>query len=124
MIDAAIDEIARIPGGGSQRHRIERADLIDRCTQSPAEQHGEAQTKATMIFCSLATIAFGLWPALRLSRPDLLSPLKDRGRRSRKNRDDTSRIDPVTVPVEARVERAFAWERRLSHGGRFASHYL
>jgi predicted permease len=33
---------------------------------------------ATMIFCSLATIAFGLWPALRLSRPDLLSSLKDR----------------------------------------------
>jgi predicted permease len=32
---------------------------------------------ATMIFCSLATIAFGLWPALRLSRPDLLSTLKD-----------------------------------------------
>jgi putative ABC transport system permease protein len=32
-----------------------------------------------MIFCSLATIAFGLWPALRLSRPDLLSSLKDRG---------------------------------------------
>ena len=30
-----------------------------------------------MIFCSLATIAFGLWPALRLSRPDLLSSLKD-----------------------------------------------
>ena len=33
---------------------------------------------ATMIFCSLATIAFGLWPALRLSRPDLLSSLRDR----------------------------------------------
>ena len=32
---------------------------------------------ATMIFCSLATIAFGLWPALRLSRPDLQSSLKD-----------------------------------------------
>jgi hypothetical protein len=32
---------------------------------------------ATMIFCSLATIAFGLWPALRLSRPDLLPSLKD-----------------------------------------------
>ena len=32
---------------------------------------------ATMIFCSLATVAFGLWPALRLSRPDLLSSLKD-----------------------------------------------
>ena len=32
---------------------------------------------ATMIFCSLATIAFGLWPALRLSRPDLLSSLKN-----------------------------------------------
>jgi predicted permease len=31
---------------------------------------------ATMIFCSLATMAFGLWPALRLSRPDL-SSLKD-----------------------------------------------
>src|SRR5262245_54407248 len=32
---------------------------------------------APMIFCSLATMAFGLWPALRLSRPDLLSSLKD-----------------------------------------------
>ncbi|HWI20106.1 MAG TPA: FtsX-like permease family protein, partial [Vicinamibacterales bacterium] len=32
---------------------------------------------ATMIFCTLATLAFGLWPALRLSRPDLLSSLKD-----------------------------------------------
>jgi predicted permease len=32
---------------------------------------------ATLIFCSLATVAFGLWPALRLSRPDLLSSLKD-----------------------------------------------
>ena len=33
---------------------------------------------ATMMFCSLATVAFGLWPALRLSRPDVLSSLKDR----------------------------------------------
>ena len=33
---------------------------------------------ATLMFCSLATVAFGLWPALRLSRPDLLSSLKDR----------------------------------------------
>ena len=32
---------------------------------------------ATMIFCTLATMAFGLWPALRLSRPDLLTSLKD-----------------------------------------------
>jgi predicted permease len=32
---------------------------------------------ATTIFCSLATIAFGLWPALRLSRPDLVPSLKD-----------------------------------------------
>jgi predicted permease len=32
-----------------------------------------------MIFCSLATVAFGLWPALRLSRPDLQSSLKDHG---------------------------------------------
>lgn len=32
---------------------------------------------ATMMFCSLATVAFGLWPALRLSRPDLVSSLKD-----------------------------------------------
>ena len=32
---------------------------------------------ATFAFCSLATIGFGLWPALRLSRPDLLSSLKD-----------------------------------------------
>jgi predicted permease len=32
---------------------------------------------ATTIFCLLATVAFGLWPALRLSRPDLLSSLKD-----------------------------------------------
>lgn len=32
---------------------------------------------ATMVFCTLATMAFGLWPALRLSRPDLLTSLKD-----------------------------------------------
>ena len=32
---------------------------------------------ATMVFCTFATLAFGLWPALRLSRPDLLSSLKD-----------------------------------------------
>jgi putative ABC transport system permease protein len=32
---------------------------------------------ATMMFCSLATMPFGLWPALRLSRPDLQSSLKD-----------------------------------------------
>jgi predicted permease len=32
---------------------------------------------ATMMFCTLATLAFGLWPALRLSRPDLLTSLKD-----------------------------------------------
>ena len=32
---------------------------------------------ATLLFCTLATVAFGLWPALRLSRPDLLSSLKD-----------------------------------------------
>ena len=32
---------------------------------------------ATLIFCTLATLAFGLWPALRLSRPDLLTSLKD-----------------------------------------------
>src|SRR5262245_51483641 len=31
---------------------------------------------ATMTFCSLATVAFRLWPALRLSRPDLQSSLK------------------------------------------------
>ncbi|MFA5907220.1 MAG: ABC transporter permease [Vicinamibacterales bacterium] len=32
---------------------------------------------ATFVFCTLATMGFGLWPALRLSRPDLLSSLKD-----------------------------------------------
>lgn len=32
---------------------------------------------ATAIFCGVATVAFGLWPALRLSSPDLLSSLKD-----------------------------------------------
>jgi predicted permease len=32
---------------------------------------------ATLLFCTLATMAFGLWPALRLSRPDLLTSLKD-----------------------------------------------
>ena len=32
---------------------------------------------ATLIFCTFATLAFGLWPALRLSRPDLLTSLKD-----------------------------------------------
>ena len=32
---------------------------------------------ATFAFCSVATIGFGLLPALRLTRPDLLSSLKD-----------------------------------------------
>lgn len=32
---------------------------------------------ATLFFCTLATVSFGLWPALRLSRPDLLVALKD-----------------------------------------------
>ena len=32
---------------------------------------------ATLVFCTVATMAFGLWPALRLSRPDLLTSLKD-----------------------------------------------
>ena len=32
---------------------------------------------ATISFCTVATLGFGLWPALRLSRPDLLSSLKD-----------------------------------------------
>ena len=32
---------------------------------------------ATLLFCTIATIGFGLWPALRLSRPDLLTSLKD-----------------------------------------------
>jgi predicted permease len=32
---------------------------------------------ATFSFCAIATVAFGLWPALRLSRPDLLTSLKD-----------------------------------------------
>jgi putative ABC transport system permease protein len=32
---------------------------------------------ATFTFGALATVAFGLWPALRLSRPDLLTSLKD-----------------------------------------------
>jgi predicted permease len=32
---------------------------------------------ATFLFGALATVAFGLWPALRLSRPDLLTSLKD-----------------------------------------------
>jgi predicted permease len=31
----------------------------------------------TFAFCTLATVTFGLWPALRLSRPDLLTSLKD-----------------------------------------------
>lgn len=31
----------------------------------------------TLIFCTIATVGFGLWPALRLSRPDLLVALKD-----------------------------------------------
>ena len=30
-----------------------------------------------LLFCTVATIGFGLWPALRLSRPDLLTSLKD-----------------------------------------------
>jgi hypothetical protein len=33
---------------------------------------------ATIMFCSLATVGCGLWPALRLSRPDLRSSLNDR----------------------------------------------
>ncbi len=32
---------------------------------------------ATLFFCTIATVSFGLWPALRLSRPDLLAALKD-----------------------------------------------
>lgn len=32
---------------------------------------------ATLLFCTFATMGFGLWPALRLSRPDLLTSLKD-----------------------------------------------
>ncbi len=32
---------------------------------------------ATLLFSAGATIAFGLWPALQLSRPDLLAALKD-----------------------------------------------
>lgn len=32
---------------------------------------------ATLVFSAGATIAFGLWPALQLSRPDLLAALKD-----------------------------------------------
>src|SRR5262245_36700068 len=32
------------PGGGSQGYRIERAELIERNPQAPAEQHGETQT--------------------------------------------------------------------------------
>ena len=32
---------------------------------------------ATLVFCTIATVGFGLWPALRLSRPDLLVALKD-----------------------------------------------
>jgi putative ABC transport system permease protein len=32
---------------------------------------------ATLVFCTIATVMFGLWPALRLSRPDLLVALKD-----------------------------------------------
>jgi putative ABC transport system permease protein len=31
----------------------------------------------TLAFCAGATVAFGLWPALQLSRPDLLVALKD-----------------------------------------------
>jgi putative ABC transport system permease protein len=38
---------------------------------------GFFQTLGVQPVCSLATVAFGLWPALRLSRPDLLSSLKD-----------------------------------------------
>ena len=32
---------------------------------------------ATFTFCALATVGFGLWPALRLTRPDLVTSLKD-----------------------------------------------
>ena len=32
---------------------------------------------ATFTFCTLATIGSGLWPALRLTRPDLASSMKD-----------------------------------------------
>ena len=32
---------------------------------------------ATFTFCALATIGFGLWPALRMTRPNLLTSLKD-----------------------------------------------
>jgi predicted permease len=32
---------------------------------------------ATFTCCALATLSFGLWPALRMTRPDLLTSLKD-----------------------------------------------
>jgi predicted permease len=32
---------------------------------------------ATFTCCALATLSFGLWPALRMTRPDLLTALKD-----------------------------------------------
>ena len=43
--------------------------------RSHTQYHG-ARCDADVLL--VATVAFGLWPALRLSRPDLLSSLKDR----------------------------------------------
>jgi predicted permease len=33
---------------------------------------------ATMLFCVLATVLFGFWPALKMSRPDLIADLKEK----------------------------------------------
>jgi predicted permease len=33
---------------------------------------------AAMLFCVLATVLFGFWPALKMSRPDLIADLKDK----------------------------------------------
>ena len=53
---------------------------------------------ATMIFCSLATVTFGLWPALRLSRSDLLSSLKNHPARSVARSPDASPCETRSSP--------------------------
>ena len=67
---------------------------------------------ATFAFCALATIAFGLWPALRLSRPDLLSSLKDQaGEVSGKNRRPHHRAWRAGDGADGVVARAAGAQR-------------
>jgi len=59
-----------------------------------------------MIFCSFARVAFGLWPALRLSRPDLQSSLKDHA--SEISSRIAGRITVRDAPVTAQLALSLA----------------